>query len=66
MSQVEFVRFLEIAFGSACEVESIMLLSQRLGYCKQEQSASLMTNLIELKRSLNSFIQKIKRDSTTG
>ena len=64
VSQAEFARFLEIAFGSACEVESLLLLCRRLGYLPEEQLKFVVPPTYELKRSLNSFIQKVKREST--
>jgi four helix bundle protein len=55
----DFRRFLQIALGSASEVEYHILLSHELGYLNKNQYESLSGCAIELKRMLTSFIQKL-------
>jgi len=60
---VEFARFLQIAMGSAGELEYHLLLAKDLGLLeigKYEKSTNL---LIEIKKMLNSFIQKLRANS---
>jgi four helix bundle protein len=40
-SNVEFLRFVTIAFGSLSEVETQMLIADRLGYLSPQDSASI-------------------------
>lgn len=59
----EFRRFLEIASGSASEVEYQLLLSRDLGYLDAESYKSLNAQVIEIKMMLFSFkeyVQNIK------
>ena len=55
----DFRRFLQLALGSASEVEYHILLSHELGYLNKNQYESLSGNATELKRMLTSFIQKL-------
>ncbi|MEQ1642878.1 MAG: four helix bundle protein [Pyrinomonadaceae bacterium] len=61
-SDADFSRFLQIAFGSACEVEYHLILSRDLGYLTALQYANLNDNLISTKRMLAALIGKIKSD----
>jgi four helix bundle protein len=56
----DFARFLGIAAGSASEVEYQLLLSRDLGYIELGRHAELDTQVNELKRMLNSFIQSLR------
>ncbi len=57
----EFVRFLDIAMGSASELQYHLLLSHDLGYVDQATYPQLDTNVVEVKRMLGSLITKIRR-----
>ena len=59
----EFKRFLFIAMGSASELEYQLLLSHDLGYLEQSQYDQLISELVELRKMLNSLIHKIRSDS---
>ena len=58
-------RFLQIAFGSACELEYHFLLSNELQFLNNAEYDSLSSQLIEVKRMLTSLIQKIRLKTTT-
>ena len=53
-------RFFQIAMGSASEVEYQLQLSKDLSYIQLDQYAELNSNIAEIKRMLNAFIQKLK------
>ncbi len=55
----EFARFLSIAAGSASEAEYQLLLARDLGYLEPEQHRQLDEQVNEVKRMLNSFIQRL-------
>ena len=59
----ELSRFLQIAMGSASELEYHLLLSQDLQLLNGSQYKRLSGDLIEVKRMLTSLIQKLKTDS---
>lgn len=58
----ELRRFLEIAMGSASEVEYHLLLSRDLGLLKAELHRALNSDTCEIKRMLSAFINKLKTD----
>ena len=55
----DFRRFLSMAAGSASEVEYQLLLARDLGYLDDKIYGLLNEQINEVKRMLNSFIQKI-------
>ena len=59
-SGAELARFLQIAMGSASELEYQLLLAHDLNLLSKLQHTQLETELIEIKRMLNSFLQKLK------
>ena len=56
----EMKRFFQIAMGSASEVEYQSLLSKDLNYIHPNQYSELNSDIAEIKRMLNVFIQKLK------
>ncbi|MFN0138954.1 MAG: four helix bundle protein [Pyrinomonadaceae bacterium] len=61
-SDPDFSRFLQIAFGSACEVEYHFILAHDLRYLTKEDFAILSEDLLEVKKMLASLITKIRSD----
>ena len=59
----EFGRFLQIAMGSASELEYHLLLAHDLGLLGKPDHLRLESEVIEVKRMLASLIQKLKADS---
>jgi four helix bundle protein len=55
----EFQRFLQIAAGSASEVEYHLLLAHDLGYMGEKTHQELMQQLTPLRRMLTALIQKV-------
>jgi four helix bundle protein len=64
----EFQRFLQIASGSASEVEYHLLLACDLGFLSQQAHRELMQQVTPLRRMLTSLIQKVdaERQSAKG
>ena len=58
----EFKRFLQIAMGSASELEYHLLLAHDLGYVDDEGYRHLEQNVTEVKRMLAGFIHWLKAD----
>ncbi len=56
----ELYRYSCISMGSASELEYQLLLSKDLNYLSEETFTFLNENLLEIKKMLNSFIQKVK------
>jgi len=59
----EFGRFLQIAMGSASELEYHFLLARELGFLKEEDYASLNNQVAEVKGMITVLIRKLKADS---
>jgi four helix bundle protein len=55
----ELAHFMSIAAGSASEVEYQLLLSRDLAYFSPQQHRQLDEQVNEVKRMLNSFMQKL-------
>lgn len=58
----ELARFMQIAMGSASELEYFLLLAHDLGFLETTLHKQLETNTTEVKRMLASFILKLKAD----
>ena len=56
----EMVRFLRIAMGSAAELEYFVLLARDLGYLNGTIHDHLASEVIQVRRMLSSFIQRLK------
>jgi four helix bundle protein len=61
-SEADFSRFLQIAMGSATELEYHLLLSHDLGILNNIDYENLSRETIEVKQMLTSFIKKLKAD----
>ena len=63
-SRPEFARFLQIALGSASELEYEILLSRDLGYLDNQFHDDLSAQVMETKRMLTGFLQYVNRQKT--
>jgi len=59
-SGAELNRFLQIALGSAFEVEDQLLLSKELSFLESAEYEELNMHVIEIKKMLTALIEKIK------
>jgi four helix bundle protein len=59
-TEPQFARFLNIAFGSASELEYQIILSKDLEFISDETFEKLIEQVIEIKRMLFSLLQKVK------
>lgn len=64
-SKADFARFLQIAIGSASELEYYFILCNEIGLLSATNYKELSGNLNEIKRMLISLIQKIKQQTKT-
>ena len=56
----DFARFLGIAIGSVCEIESQLLVSQKLGLLERQLVDRLLARIDGLKRRLISLYGRVK------
>jgi four helix bundle protein len=61
-TQAEFARFVQIALGSACELEYELLLVRDLGLITGEAYASTSEKMSDVKRMLQALLRRVRRD----
>lgn len=61
-SDIEFKRYLEIALGSAFELETQLIIIKSLIVDHDDNVKDLIDQLNNLQKSMNRLIQKIKQD----
>jgi four helix bundle protein len=59
-SDAELKRYFSIAMGSSSELEYLLLLAHDLGYFQASIYQSMQNDLVETRKMLNVFIQKLK------
>lgn len=59
-SDTDFVHFLDIALGSAYEVEAQLHVAEKLGYITKEELVRLLNQLCSIQRRIAAFIKKIR------
>jgi len=57
----EYIRFLYIAYGSNCEMETQILLSGDLGYTQTGKLEILQEGIVEVERMLKGLIKSLER-----
>ncbi len=60
-SEIELARFMEIAMGSASELDYHLMLAKDLGYLFEEKYILLFDQVSEVKRILITYIQKLRK-----
>ncbi len=59
-STAEYIRFLGIAAGSASELETQLLLADRLGYHEKKSAEAVFALYAEVERMLDALIRTLK------
>ena len=59
-SDAELKRYFLISMGSASELEYLLILAHDLGYLPENIFQSMTNDLVEIRKMLNAFIQKLK------
>jgi four helix bundle protein len=59
-SDADFARFLQIAMGSASELDYHLILAHNLNLLSTSHYERLQNDLVELKRMLNTLISKLR------
>ena len=59
-SDAELKRYCSIAMGSSSELDYLLLLARDLGYLQEKNYQSVQNDLVETRKMLNAFIQKLK------
>jgi four helix bundle protein len=56
-------RFFQIAFGSACETLSHLIVARELGYLESDTFAELDGKLLLIRKELYRLIERVRRDT---
>ncbi len=62
-TEADFARYLQMAMGSASELEYHLLLAKDLGFLAPEEHSKLEAETICVKKMLSSFIQRLRAGS---
>ena len=62
-SEGELLRYMKIAMGSSSELEYEILLANELGYLPDKEFELIQGNLVEVRKMLNAFIQRLKKSN---
>lgn len=59
-SDIEFAHFLDIALGSAFEVETQLMIAKKIEYINESQYQVLIEKLSSIERQITAFINSIR------
>jgi len=59
-SAKEYSRYLELALGSAFELETQLLISRELNYGNKQELERILNELTSIQKMINSFQKKVK------
>jgi four helix bundle protein len=59
-SDLDFARFIQMAMGSASEVEYLLILSNELNYLNNEIFNEILSDIIDIKKMLSALIKKLR------
>ena len=63
-TDADFARFLDVAGGSASELDYQLLLSRDLGFLKDDAYSSFTSELTEIRRMLTRLIQSVRESKS--
>ncbi len=59
-TDADLKRYLQIAMGSSSELENYLILARDLNYILKEEYSTLQDELVNVRKMLNAFIQRLK------
>lgn len=60
-TQAEYVRFIEIAYGSACELAYQLSVARRLGFCDEATATSMESAAEETAKVIGGLLKSLRR-----
>jgi len=60
-STKDFIRYLNIAYGSSAELETQILIAQNLGFITVETAEPIQSQIAEINRMLNGLLQSMEK-----
>jgi four helix bundle protein len=61
-TDADFARFLQIAFGSACEAEYQIILARDLRYINEDLFSRISNELIVIKKMISSLLSRLRAE----
>ena len=61
-SQLDYLRFITIAFGSLRELHYQLDLSKRLGFIRNQDSSLIEPKVVEAEKVINGLIRSLRKD----
>ncbi|HLT65245.1 MAG TPA: four helix bundle protein [Flavobacterium sp.] len=58
-SNTHFIHYLNIALGSSFELQTQLIISNKVGYLTEEHLITIETQIIELQKMISGFINKL-------
>lgn len=62
-SQKEFGYFLSVAYGSSCELDSLLTVCKEIGYINSEESNELANKVVRIQKMIRSLHSTIRKNS---
>ncbi len=62
-TDADFAHFLDLALGSAYEVETQLIISRNVGYISQEQASALIYDNQRIQKQLLALIRSIRKNN---
>ena len=59
-SDADFAHFLDVALGSACEVETHLLIAKNVGYISEEIYNNLYIDNVSIKKQLSGLLRLLR------
>lgn len=63
-TQVEYARFVEIAYGSACELTYQLSVARRLGFCDEATGSSMESAADETAKVIGGLLKSLRRQDS--
>ena len=60
----EYAHHVSIAFGSLCELETQVLISEQLGYCSSETPEKLGALIVEVRRLIRGLLRSLQTQTS--
>ena len=64
-SRKDYAHFLHMSYGSAAELETQLLIAEKLGFCKNEDCTRARTLIIEVSKMLHVMIEKLNESRSS-
>ena len=61
-STKEYIQYLRISRGSLAELETHLIIAQKLNYISEENTCKLQNEIISIGKMLNNLIKSLKKD----